>query len=59
VLNARAGVKLAELTKAGMKVVAIFSKGKNLYEGPLKDSKTEVVWEEETKSDEEENEPKA
>jgi hypothetical protein len=32
---------------------------KNLYEGPMKDTKTEVVWEEETESDEEENEQKA
>jgi hypothetical protein len=57
VLNARAGVEVEELRKAGMKVVGMFSEGKEFFSGELVDSKTGVEWEgDEDSSDEEEEE---
>jgi hypothetical protein len=58
VLNARAGVEVEELRKAGMKVVGMFSEGKELFSGELVDSKTGAEWEgsEESSDDEEEEE---
>jgi hypothetical protein len=56
VLNARAGVEVEELRKVGMKVVGMFSEGKELFSGELVDSKTGAKWEgsEESFDDEEE-----
>jgi hypothetical protein len=57
VLNARAGVEVEELRKAGMKVVGMFSEGKEFFYGELVDSKTGDEWEgDEESSDEEEEE---
>jgi hypothetical protein len=58
VLNARSGVEVEELRKAGMKVVGMFSEGKEFFDGALTDSKTGKVWEgwEEEESEEEEDE---
>jgi hypothetical protein len=64
VLNARAGVEVKELRKAGMKVVGMFSEGKEFFPWELVDSKTGVEWEgdedisEEDDEEEEEGGPK-